>query len=96
MGGFQTRRPPRSFQGGGDGGFGGNGGGGGFNDGSGEPPAKRGNFNKMFGGRGYGHGGGFAPPQRGGQGKFAIFLLNFVNWMMGFHVQMCKIDEIFT
>merc|ERR1719412_1298001 len=44
MGGFQTKRPPRSF--------------GGHDDD--EPPAKRGpGFNSMFGNRGYGGGGGF-------------------------------------
>ena len=92
MGGFQTRRPPRSFGGGDGGGYGGDGGGG-FNDGSGEPPAKRGNFNKMFGGRGYGSGGGFAPPQRGGHGKFAIFLyLVFFLWVIEFLVQVSKIN----
>merc|ERR1719262_1006272 len=47
MGGFQTRRPPRSFQGGNDDNDFGNGG-------PSEP--KRGNFNQMFGGRGYGSG----------------------------------------
>ena len=46
MGGFQSRRPPRSFQGGPD---------------DGGPPAKMptSNFNQMFGGHGYGQGGGF-------------------------------------
>jgi len=77
MGGFQTRRPPRSFEGG----MGGGGSGGGYNDDSGEPAAKQmrggGGFNQMFRGRGYGAGGGFAPPQsgyggggRGGGGGF--------------------------
>ena len=64
MGGFQTRRPPRSFEGGMGGG-----GSGGYNDDSGEPAAKQmrggGGFNQMFRGRGYGAGGGFAPPQSG-------------------------------
>ena len=53
MGGFQTRRPPRSFEGGMGGG-----GSGGYNDDSGEPVAKQmrggGGFNQMFRGRGYG------------------------------------------
>merc|ERR1719273_2208534 len=68
MGGFQTRRPPRSFEEG----MGGGGDGGGYNDDSGEPQAKqmRGpGFNSMFRGRGYGSGGGFgAGGGRGGQG----------------------------
>ena len=59
LGGFQTKRPPRPFEGRG---FGGGGGG---DDEDGPPPAKRGpGFNSMFGGRGYGAGGGF----RGGRG----------------------------
>ena len=61
MGGFQTRRPPRQHFEGGDGG-----GQGGFGSGgNGEPPEKRGNFNRMFGGHGYG--GGFSG--RGGGGE---------------------------
>ena len=73
MGGFQTRRPPRSFEGG----MGGGGSGGGYNDDSGEPAAKQmrggGGFNQMFRGRGYGAGGGFGPPQ---SGKYAFQSMN--------------------
>ena len=65
MSGFQTRRPPRQHFEGGDGGGDRPGGGGGFG-GNGEPPEKRGNFNRMFGGHGYG--GGFSG--RGGGGQF--------------------------
>ncbi len=55
FGGFQTKRPPRSFEGRDDDG----------------PSAKRGpGFNAMFGGRGYGSGGGFRGGYGVGRGGY--------------------------
>ena len=63
MGGFQTKRPPKSFGDSMD-----------RNGFDNEPPAKRGRggpgFNSMFGGRGYGSGGGFRGGYGGGGGGF--------------------------